>query len=166
MAGDERAADRVEPALDGRGLRIGVAASRFNDRITVRLLDGVRRALRAADVADADIVEVWVPGAFELPTAARALATSGRIDAVACVGCVIRGDTFHFEVVAEQCARGAQRVALDTGVPVLFGVLTTDTLDQALARSEPDGGHNVGHEAGCGAVEMARLVQRLAPSPG
>ena len=164
MAGDERAAGRVEARLEGAGLRIGVAASRFNDRITLRLLDGARRALSAAAVADDDVIEAWVPGAFELPTAARALARSGAVDAVVCVGCVIRGETFHFEVVAEHCASGVQRVALDTGIPVLFGVLTTETLDQALARSEPAGGHNVGAEAACGAVEMAQLVRRLSGS--
>jgi 6,7-dimethyl-8-ribityllumazine synthase len=108
-------------------------------------------------------VEVWVPGAFELPLAARALAGSGQVDAVVCLGCVIRGDTAHFEHVAGQCAAGIQRVSLDTGMPVLFGVLTVDTLEQALERSEPAGGHNVGEEAVLGAVEMALLVTRLRP---
>jgi 6,7-dimethyl-8-ribityllumazine synthase len=161
VADDVKSAGRVPPKLDGHGLRVGVAASRFNDHVTLRLLDGARRALDRVGVAADDVTEVWVPGAFELPLAARALAASGQIDAVVCVGCVIRGDTAHFEHVASQCAGGIQRVALDTGVPVMFGVLTVDTLEQALARSEPPGGHNGGEEAALGAVEMARLVQRL-----
>jgi 6,7-dimethyl-8-ribityllumazine synthase len=163
VADDLKAAGRVPPVLDGHGLRFGLAASRFNDHVTVRLLDGARRALTSCGVADVDMVEMWVPGAFELPLAARALAASGRVDAVVCVGCVIRGDTAHFEHVATQCASGIQRVALDTGMPVMFGVLTVDTLEQALERSEAPGGHNVGEEAALGGVEMARLVQRLRP---
>jgi 6,7-dimethyl-8-ribityllumazine synthase len=161
VADDVKAAGRVPPVLHGDGLRIAVAASRFNDHVTLRLLDGARRALAGCSVAPADVLEVWVPGAFELPLAARALAGSGRVDAVVCVGCVIRGDTAHFEHVATQCAAGIQRVALDTGLPVMFGVLTVDTLEQALERSEPAGGHNVGEEAAMGAIEMARLVQQL-----
>jgi 6,7-dimethyl-8-ribityllumazine synthase len=163
VADDVKAAGRVPPVLDGRGLRLGLAASRFNDHVTLRLLDGARRALTGCGVADGDVVDVWVPGAFELPLAARALAASGRVDAVVCVGCVIRGDTAHFEHVATQCASGIQRVGLDTGVPVMFGVLTVDTLEQALERSEPAGGHNVGGEAALGAVEMARMVHQLRP---
>jgi 6,7-dimethyl-8-ribityllumazine synthase len=162
LARDVKAADSAPPDLDGRALRIGVAASRFNDLITRRLLDGVRRGLEAAGVPDDGITEVWVPGAFELPMAAQALIRSGTVDAVVCVGCVIRGETAHFEHVATQCASGIQRVGLDTGVPVLFGVLTTENLDQALARSEPAGGHNGGEDAARGAVEMATLVARLA----
>jgi len=161
MADDVKAEGRVEPVLDGAGLRIGIAASRFNDHITVRLLDGARRGLARTGVASDDITEVWVPGAFELPVAASGLVRSGRIDAVVCVGCVIRGETAHFELVAGQCASGIQLVAVTTGFPVLFGVLTVDTLDQALARSEPDGGHNVGDEAALGAVEMARMLEGL-----
>jgi len=161
VADDVKAEGRVEPQLDGRGLRIGVAASRFNDHVTLRLLDGVRRGLARTGVAAEDVTEVWVPGAFELPTAAGALVRSGRIDAVVCVGCVIRGETFHFELVAGQCASGIQQVSIATGYPVLFGVVTVDTLEQAMARSEPAGGHNVGEEAALGAVEMARLAQGL-----
>ena len=159
-----KAEGRVAPVLDGAGLRIGVAASRFNDHITLRLLDGARRGLAAVSVAPADVVEVWVPGAFELPLAANGLARSGYIDAIVCVGCVIRGETAHFEHVATQCASGIQQVSLTTGVPVLFGVLTVETLEQALARSEPPGGHNVGEEAALGAVEMARLLDTLRPT--
>lgn len=166
MADDVKAAGRVEPDLDGAGLRIGVAASRFNDHVTVRLLEGVHRGLAACGVAGADIVEAWVPGAFELPVAANGLARSGRVDAVVCVGCVIRGETAHFDHVAGQCAAGIQHVSLTTGIPVLFGVLTVDTLEQALARSEPPGGHNVGEEAAEGAIEMARLLAGWPKGPG
>jgi 6,7-dimethyl-8-ribityllumazine synthase len=163
VADDVKAEDRVGPVLDGAGLRIGIAASRFNDHITLRLLDGARRGLAHADVASTDIVEMWVPGAFELPLAANGLARSGRVDAIVCVGCVIRGETAHFEHVATQCASGIQQVSITTGVAVLFGVLTVETLEQALARSEAAGGHNVGEEAALGAVEMARLLETLRP---
>jgi 6,7-dimethyl-8-ribityllumazine synthase len=164
VADDVKAEGRVEPVLDGHGLRVGIAASRFNDHITLRLLDGARRGLAGTGVAATDITEVWVPGAFELPVAANGLIRSGRIDAVVCVGCVIRGETFHFELVAGQCASGIQLVGVTTGFPVLFGVVTVDTLEQAVARSEPAGGHNVGEEAALGAVEMARLLQGLRPA--
>lgn len=161
MAGDVRAPDHTPPTLDGGGLRIGIAASRFNDLVTLRLLEGVRRGLEDTGVPADGIIEVWVPGAFELPMAAQAMIRSGEVDAVVCIGCVIRGETAHFEHVATQCAAGIQRVGLDTGVPVLFGVLTTESLEQALARSEPAGGHNSGEDAARGAVEMATLVGRL-----
>ncbi len=163
MAEDVVAADRVVTKLDGRGLRIAVVASRFNDHVTLRLLDGVRRGLAALDVAPDDVEEAWVPGAFELPFAAKAFAESGTVDGVVCVGCVIRGETTHYEEVAGQCAAGIQQAQLATGVPMAFGVLTTENLDQALARSMPSGGHNVGEEAASVVVEMARLRVRLVP---
>jgi 6,7-dimethyl-8-ribityllumazine synthase len=112
-------------------------------------------------VADDDVTVVWVPGSFELPLTAKTFAMSGSIDAVICIGCVIRGDTAHFELVAGECARGIQQVGLETGVPTVFGVLTTENLDQALCRSEPAGGHNVGEEAAQTAVEMARLLTSI-----
>ncbi len=161
MAGDHRAVGAPEPVLDGGGLRIAVLAARWNSHVTLRLLDGVRRGLAEAGVADADVVEDWVPGAFELPLAAKAWARSGRVDAVVCLGCVIRGETTHYESVAGECAAGIQAVQLETGVPVAFGVLTVENLDQALARSEGPGGHNVGEDGARVAVEMARLVQRV-----
>jgi len=159
---DVVSSQREQPDLDGSGLRIAVACGRFNDHVTVRLLDGVRRGLRACDVADDDVTEVWVPGAYELPLTAKTFAASGAVDAVICVGCVIRGDTAHFEYVAGECARGIQQAALDTGVPIVFGVLTTEDLEQALCRSEGAGGHNVGEESARTAVEMARLVAAIA----
>jgi 6,7-dimethyl-8-ribityllumazine synthase len=149
--------------LDGRGLRIGVVRARWNTPIVDRLADGVRRGLAALGVADADVVEVSVPGSFELPMGARILASSGQVDAVVCLGSVIRGETSHYELVAGESAAGIQHVQLRTGVPVAFGVLTTEDEGQALARSEGPGGHNVGEDAAMVAVEMARLAARFPP---
>jgi 6,7-dimethyl-8-ribityllumazine synthase len=149
-----------EPDLStaGAGLRIAVVCGRFNSHVTLRLLDGVRRGLGACSVAEGDVHEAWVAGAFELPLAAKTFAASGSCDAVVAIGCVIRGDTAHFDFVAGQCAEGLQRAGLDTGVPCVFGVLTTEDLQQALDRSEGPGGHNVGEEGARTAVEMARLL--------
>ena len=166
MAEDAQSPDRVAPELDGAGVRVAVVCSRFNDLVTHRLLDGARRGLRSAGVADGDVTVVWVPGAFELPFAAKVHAESGRYDAVVVLGAVIRGETTHYEIVSGECARGAQDVQLATGVPVLFGVLTTEDLDQALARSEAPGGHNVGEECGLGAVEVVGLVRAVREKMG
>ncbi len=162
MARDVAAADRRSVDLDGSGLRIALVCGRFNDHVTTRLLDGAERGLRSAGVAESDRVVTWVPGAFEIPLAMKAHAESGRVDAVIGLGCVIRGETTHYESVAGECAAGIQRVQLDTGVPCVFGVLTTEDLDQALSRSEAAGGHNVGEEAAATAVEMVRLVAGIA----
>jgi 6,7-dimethyl-8-ribityllumazine synthase len=150
--------------LDGAGLRVGVVRARWNGPIVERLAEGVERGLKAVGVVADDVVEVSVPGSFEIPFGARVLATSGRVDAVVCVGAVIRGETTHYDIVAGECARGVQDVQLSTGVPVAFGVLTTEDEEQALARSEGPGGHNVGEEAAVVAVEMARIAQRFAPT--
>jgi 6,7-dimethyl-8-ribityllumazine synthase len=149
--------------LDGAGLRVGVVRARWNAAIVDRLADGVARGLKALGVVPEDVVEVSVPGSFEIPFGARALARSGRVDTVICIGAVIRGETTHYDIVAGECARGVQDVQLETGVPVAFGVLTTEDDRQALARSEDPGGHNVGEEAAVVAVEMARLAQRFPP---
>lgn len=161
MSSDARSPDRVAPLLDGAGVRIAIVCSRFNDLVTMRLLDGARRGLEKAGVSADDVTVAWVPGALELPLAAQAYAESGRCDAVICLGCVIRGETTHYDIVANESARSVQRVQLDTGVPVLFGVLTTENLDQAMARSEEAGGDNVGEECGLGAVEMVGLLRGL-----
>jgi 6,7-dimethyl-8-ribityllumazine synthase len=153
-----------QPTLDGKGVRIGVIASRFNDHVTVRLLEGARRAV---DDLGVDLVsEAWVPGAFELPLAAKALASSGRVDAVVCIGCVIRGETGHYELVAGECARGIQDAQLATGRPVVFGVLTTEDLDQALERSGGPGERNAGEEGVHVAVEMVQLLNGFATPNG
>ncbi|MGE3621161.1 MAG: 6,7-dimethyl-8-ribityllumazine synthase, partial [Acidimicrobiia bacterium] len=158
MSEDERAT--APEGLDGSGLRIGIVRSRWNAELIDRLVEGVHRGLAGLSVAAGDVVEESVPGAFELPLAARVLAASGRVDAVVCVGCVIRGETTHYELVSQGAAVGIGQVQLDTGVPVAFGVLTVEDRAQALARSEGSGGHNVGEEAAVVAVEMARLVRR------
>jgi 6,7-dimethyl-8-ribityllumazine synthase len=158
MAEDVRSADAPAPVLDGAGLRIAIVAARFNSHVTLRLLGGARRGLAEAGVADDDITVTWVPGSFEIPLAAQALAATH--DAVICLGCVIRGETAHFEHVAGQAAAGIMRVGLDTGTPVVFGVLTTDTLDQALNRSLPDpGAHNAGADGAAVAVEMVAVLR-------
>jgi 6,7-dimethyl-8-ribityllumazine synthase len=159
MAGDAVSDRRVEPELDGTGMRIAVVAGRFNDLITFRLLDGVQRRLEALGALP-PVVE-WVPGAFEIPLAAKAIAVTGKVDAVIGLGCVIRGATTHYEAVAGESAAGILRAGLDTGVPVIFGVLTTEDLDQALERSEDAGGHNVGEEGAATAVEMVQLLRRV-----
>jgi 6,7-dimethyl-8-ribityllumazine synthase len=154
----------VPEDLDGSGLRVGVVRARWNAGIVERLAEGVERGLKALGVVADDIVEVSVPGSFEIPFGARTLARSGRVDAVVCIGAVIRGETTHYDIVAGECARGVQDVQLATGVPVAFGVLTTEDDVQALARSEGPGGHNVGEEAAVVAVEMARLARRFPPA--
>lgn len=146
--------------IDGTGMRIGIVNGRFNDHITRLLLAGAQRQLRDLGVADEDGTECWVPGAFEMPLVARQLVRSETVDAVVCLGAVIRGDTPHFDFVAGECASGLTRVALDTGVPVIFGVLTVDTLQQALDRAGGSAG-NKGAEAAATAVEMVDLLRRL-----
>jgi 6,7-dimethyl-8-ribityllumazine synthase len=152
-----------EGRLRGEGIRIALACSRFNDLITERLLAGARDGLIRHGVDEASITEAWVPGAFELPLVAQRLAQSGEYDAVIALGAVIRGATGHYEHVAGQCAAGLQRAQLDTGVPVIFGVLTTDTLDQALERAGSKAG-NKGFEAAMTAIEMIDLLRQLPKS--
>jgi 6,7-dimethyl-8-ribityllumazine synthase len=143
--------------LHGDGLRVAIACGRFNDVITERLRQAARARLAELGVQDADVTEVWAPGAFELPLVAKALATSGRHDAVITLGAVVRGGTPHFEFVAGECAAGVLRVGLETGVPVVFGVLTTDTVQQAMERSGEDA--NKGTESAETAVEMAMILR-------
>jgi 6,7-dimethyl-8-ribityllumazine synthase len=143
---------------DGTGLRVGIACALFNGGITLRLLNGALDALAKAGTDQRDITVAWAPGAFELPLAARAFAQAGKVDAVVCLGAVIRGDTGHYDFVAGECASGIQQVQLSTGMPVIFGVLTTDNLSQALERSEPDE-TNKGREAALTAIEMVRLLR-------
>ena len=149
-----------EGRLSGEGMRVAVAASRFNELVTDRLVAGARDALARHGVDEGSVTLVWAPGAFELPLVARRLAESGEVDAVVCVGAVIRGSTDHYEHVASQCAAGLTRVALDTGVPVVLGVLTTETTEQALERAGGKLG-NKGFEAATTAIEMADLLRQL-----
>jgi 6,7-dimethyl-8-ribityllumazine synthase len=148
------------PDLDGAGLRIAIIGARFNDHIVTNLRDGALRGLERLGVADSDIMESWVPGAFELPLAAKVLAETGKVDAIICLGTVIKGDTPHFDYVCGEAARGIQDAQLATGIPVMFGVLTVNTEQQAIDRSGP-GIDNKGDEAAVGAVEMALLVKCL-----
>jgi 6,7-dimethyl-8-ribityllumazine synthase len=143
---------------NGTGLRIGIACALFNGGITLRLLNGALGALAESGTDRRDITVAWAPGAFELPLVARAFANANRVDAVLCLGAVIRGDTGHYDFVAGECASGIQRVQLDTGVPSVFGVLTTETLEQALERSEPDE-TNKGRDAALTGIEMVRLLR-------
>lgn len=145
---------------DAAGYRFSVIVSRFNDAITFALRDGARAALREAGAADADVDEVLVPGAFELPQAAGCAAESGRVDAVICLGCVIRGETPHFEYISSAVAHGIMQSACNTGIPIAFGVLTTDTFEQARQRAG-SGRDNKGWEAAAAAIEMAVLFRRM-----
>jgi 6,7-dimethyl-8-ribityllumazine synthase len=149
-----------EGHLRGDGLRVAIAASRFNEAITARLLEGALDGLRRHGVDSETIDVAWAPGAFELPLVAGRLAASGEYDAVITVGAVIRGATGHYDFVAGQCAAGVQRVQLDSGIPVVFGVLTTDTIEQAIERAGTKAG-NKGFEAACTAIEMVNLLTRL-----
>jgi 6,7-dimethyl-8-ribityllumazine synthase len=157
MSSEDQRAGAPE-GLDGAGLRVAIVAARWNRHIVDRLAEGARRGL--ADLGVTNVSEVSVPGSFELPMGARIVASSGRVDAVICLGCVIRGETTHYDLVAGEAAAGIQQAQLGSGVPVAFGVLTTEDEAQALARSEGPGGHNVGEESAVVAVEMARLAQR------
>ena len=150
----------IEGEAGARGHRVAIVAARFNDFIVASLLKGATAAWSAHGGADEDLAVIRVPGAFELPLAAKKLAASGRYDAVVALGCVIRGDTPHFEYVAGECARGLQQVSLETGVPVAFGVLTVENVDQALERAATNAG-NKGGEAMETALEMASLLTRL-----
>ena len=150
----------AEPLARAEGYRFAIVVSRFNETITERMRAGAAEALHEAG-ADADAVEVFtVPGAYELPQAARCAAETGRFDAIICIGCVIRGATPHFEYISSAVAHGIMQASADTGIPVAFGVLTTDTEAQAEERAGP-GRNNKGFEAAAAAIEMAALFRRL-----
>lgn len=159
MAGPEQRAAAPED-LDGTGLRIGLVRARWNVDIVERLCAGAERGLLHLGIPFSDIVIETVPGSFEVPMGASILARSGKVDAIITLGAVIRGETTHYELVSEGAAQGVQQVQLSTGVPIAFGLLTVENREQALARSEGPGGHNVGEEAALVAVEMARMSIR------
>jgi 6,7-dimethyl-8-ribityllumazine synthase len=146
--------------LNGQGLRVAVVVSRFNELVTRPLLNAAIGTLTRHGVVDDDINVVWVPGAFELPVAAKSLAKTSRFDAIVCLGAVIRGETGHYDMVAGNAARGISQVGLDTGVPTIFGVLTTENMDQALNRAGGKAG-NMGANAALAAIETARLMQAI-----
>lgn len=153
----------IEGNLDGSGLRIGIVAGRFNDLITTRLLEGARDGLVRHGTSEDDITVVMVPGAFEIPVAARRCADSGCFDAIITLGAVIKGSTDHYEHVAGQAAAGIARVAADTGVPVIFEVLMTENIDQAIERAGTKAG-NKGFDAAMAAIETARVLSALDES--
>jgi len=149
-----------EGALLGKGLKFGVVVSRFNEFITRKLLDGARDALLRHGVNEEDIDIAWVPGSFEIPLVAKNLAQTNRYDAVICLGAVVRGATPHFEYIASEVTKGIARVGLETGLPVSYGVITADTLEQAIERAGTKAG-NRGFDAAVDAIEMANLLKNI-----
>jgi 6,7-dimethyl-8-ribityllumazine synthase len=151
---------KIDGGLSAAGLRFAIVVSRFNSFITERLLQGALDALQRAGATDQDVDVVHVPGSFELPLAAKKLAAAGRHNALIAIGCILRGETAHYDYVCSETARGLQLAQMDSGVPIMFCVLTCDTLEQAIDRAGLKGG-NKGFEAGLGAVEMAQLMRKL-----
>jgi 6,7-dimethyl-8-ribityllumazine synthase len=150
----------VEGNLTAKGYAFGIVASRFNDFITARLLDGALDALRRHGADEDKITVVRVPGSFEIPLVAKRMAASRQYDAVVCLGTVIRGATPHFDYIASEVAKGVAMAGLETGVPIAFGVLTTDSIEQAVERAGTKAG-NKGFDAACAAIEMANLLREL-----
>ncbi len=150
----------VEGALAANGLTFGIVVSRTNEFVTARLLEGALDAFRRHGAEEDRITVVKVPGSFEIPLAAKRLATSGQYDAVVCLGTVIRGATPHFEYIAGEVSKGVATATMETGVPMIFGVLTTDSIEQAIERAGSKGG-NKGFDAACSAIEMANLFREL-----
>lgn len=152
----------IEGEPNGTRRRVAIVVSRFNEFVNRMMLDSALQTLLEQGVADEDVTVVWVPGAVEIPIAAQRLGATSRYDAVIAIGCIIRGGTPHFDYVCDAVTRGVGRVALDTGVPIVFGVLTTDTTEQALERADAAKG-NKGREFALGALEMADLMMRIGP---
>lgn len=151
----------IEGAFEGKGLRVQIVAGRFNELITSKLLGGALDGLRRNGVADDDVTVVWVPGSFEIPvTLARLTAAKEKADAIICLGAVIRGSTDHYQFVANEMVKGIAQTSLQSGVPIIFGVLTTDTIEQAVERAGTKHG-NKGFEAATAAIEMADLFRKL-----
>jgi 6,7-dimethyl-8-ribityllumazine synthase len=150
----------LEGNLVGTGLKIGIVVSRFNEFITSKLLGGAEDALKRHGVNEEDVTVVWVPGAFEIPLAAKKLAELGGFDAIITLGTVIRGSTPHFEYVSNEVAKGVANTGMQSGIPIIFGVLTTDTIEQAIERAGTKAG-NKGYEAAAGAIEMGNLYRNF-----
>ncbi len=153
-----------EGNLVATGLRVGIVASRFNEFIVSKLIGGAMDALRRHGVNEDDISLAWAPGAFEIPLVAKRMAAMPGLDAVICLGAVIRGSTPHFDYVAAEVSKGVAQVGLESGKPVIFGVLTTDSIEQAVERAGTKAG-NKGFDAAVGAIEMAKLLRTLDPTP-
>ncbi|MFA4905464.1 MAG: 6,7-dimethyl-8-ribityllumazine synthase [Candidatus Margulisiibacteriota bacterium] len=150
----------IEGNLDASGLKVGIVVSRFNELVSKGLLSGALDCLKRHGAAEASIEVAWVPGSFESPLIAKKMASSKKYDALICLGAIIRGATSHFEYVASEAAKGVAKVSLDTGVPVVFGILTCDTLEQALERAGAKPG-NKGFAAAQSAIELANLSKQL-----
>lgn len=155
---------KFEGQLLGQGLKFGIVVSRFNEFMSSKLLEGAQDALRRHGVADGDVDVAWAPGSFEIPLVAKKMAQSGKYDAVIGLGVVIRGGTPHFDYIAAEVSKGIANVSLDTGLPVIFGVITADTLEQAIERAGTKQG-NKGFDAAVSAIEMANLMKGLG-KPG
>lgn len=153
-------AKTIEGAMDAKGLKVGLVASRYNDFITGRLVEGALDALKRHGASEDDLTVAWVPGAFELPLAAKKMAESGEFDAVITLGAVIQGATSHNRYVAGEAAKGVAQVSMQTGVPVIFGVITPDNLEQAIERAGARM-HNRGSEAALSAIEMVNVLRQL-----
>ena len=149
-----------EGKLIGSGLKVGIVVARFNEFICSRLLGGAYDALKRHGVADDDITTAWVPGSFEIPLIAQKMAESGKYDAVICLGAVIRGATSHYDLVCNEAAKGIAQASLKTGVPVLFGVITTENIEQAIERAGTKAG-NKGFDVATSAIEMVNLIKEL-----
>ncbi|MBP3754861.1 MAG: 6,7-dimethyl-8-ribityllumazine synthase [Lachnospiraceae bacterium] len=149
-----------EGKLVAEGIKVGIVAARFNEFITSKLLGGAMDALTRENVKEDDVDVAWVPGAFEIPLVASKMAKSGKYDAIICLGAVIRGSTSHYDYVCAEVSKGIAQVSLNEGIPVMFGVLTTDTIEQAIERAGTKAG-NKGFECGQGAIEMVNLLKQI-----
>ena len=150
----------LEGKLVSRDIKVGIVAARFNEFITSKLLSGAMDGLIRHEVAQEDVEVAWVPGAFEIPLIAQKMAESGKYDAVICLGAVIRGATSHYDLVCNEAAKGVAQVGLKTGIPVLFGVVTTDTIEQAIERAGTKAG-NKGYDCATSAIEMVNLIRQI-----
>lgn len=153
-------ANIIEGYISGKDLKVGIVVARFNAFITSRLLDGALDTLHRHETADADIDVAWVPGAFEIPVVAKKMAACGKYDAVICLGAVIRGSTTHYDYVCNEVSKGVAQVGMQTGVPTIFGVLTTENIEQAIERAGTKAG-NKGSDCAMAAMEMASLLKKI-----
>ncbi len=152
--------NKIEGKVVASGIKVGIVASRFNEFIVSKLVGGAMDGLVRHDVKDEDITVAWVPGAFEIPLAAKKMAKSGKYDAVICLGTVIRGETSHYDYVCAEVSKGIAQVSLESEVPVMFGILTTDTIEQAVTRAGTKAG-NKGYDCALGAIEMVNLMKQM-----
>lgn len=150
----------VEGKMTAKNMKVGIVAARFNEFITSKLVGGAVDVLRRHEAAEEDIVTAWVPGAFEIPVIAKKMALSGKYDAVICLGAVIRGSTSHYDYVCNEVSKGIAQVSMESGIPVMFGVLTTENIEQAIERAGTKAG-NKGAECASGAIEMVNLMRAL-----